>query len=404
MSSSMKSALRFLFLSILLALTAIGGWKITSSGTQTPPLITEKVSRGDLEESVLANGTLQASKLVSVGAQASGQIKILHVQLGDQVKKDQLVAEIDSRTQQNDLLNAQASLENARAAYAAQQAVVKKTEAIYKRQKTMQKRDAVSKESFQDAEAAYDAAKADLTALGAKIKAAEITVDTAKVNLNYTKIYAPIDGTVVAIVAEEGQTVNAAQTTPTIIKVAQLDTMTVEAEISEADVTRVHVGQHVYFTVLGEPHKTYEASLRAVEPAPDSIETSDSSSSSASSSSSDEAIYYNGLFDVPNPDRTLRIAMTAEVHIVLKEAKNALTIPCTALSDPLPDGRYTVRVLNADGSLETRTVSIGVNDNVRAEVTEGLSEGDTIVVSQSASADGESTTASFRRRGPPMGM
>ncbi|MFA5041399.1 MAG: biotin/lipoyl-binding protein, partial [Bdellovibrionales bacterium] len=199
--------MRYIALFCCVAVLGSGIWWYSASDEKTAPVITTKAVRADLEENVLASGTLEASKLISVGAQVSGQIKSLKVALGDKVAKGQLIAEIDSLKQQNDLLNAEASLENVRAQYAAEEAVFKKVEAAFLRQKSMRTKDAVSKESYQTAEANYESSKANLVAIGAKIREAEITVDTAKVNLGYTNITAPIDGTVVAIVTEEGQTV-----------------------------------------------------------------------------------------------------------------------------------------------------------------------------------------------------
>jgi macrolide-specific efflux system membrane fusion protein len=338
--------------------------------------------------------------MISVGAQVSGQLEHLYVGLGDKVEKGELVAEIDSMPQQNTLENAQAALENMRAQLIAKEALAKKAEAVFKRQKKMRKKDAVSEESFQAAEADYATAQADVASLTAQIKQAEIEVESAKVDLGYTKITAPISGTVVAIVTEEGQTVNANQQAPTIIKLAQLETMTIKAEISEADITRVEQGQKVRFTILGEPDHYYHASLRAIEPAPDSI-TEDTSSSST-----EEAIYYNGLFDAPNEDGKLRISMTAEVYIVLNEAKNALTIPRTALGDALGDGQYRVLVKDKKtGKAQARTVKIGINDHVNVEVLEGLSDDEEVVVGSSEITDDEAAAAAAsQRRHPPMRM
>jgi ABC-type multidrug transport system fused ATPase/permease subunit len=183
-----------------------------------------------------------------------------------------------------------------------------------------------------------ETAQANVEALKAQVEAARIAVDTAQVNLGYTRITSPIDGQVVAIVTEEGTTVNANQSAPTILIVAQVDTMTVKASISEADVTSVKPGQQVYFTILGEPDRRWHTTLRSIEPATDSISTSSTSSTSSSSTSttSATAIYYNGKLDVPNPDHLLRISMTATVHIVRSAARNALTIPAGALG---PRGR-----------------------------------------------------------------
>ena len=223
---------------------------------------------------------------MSVGAQVSGQIKILQVKLGDTVKKGQPVAEIDSTTQQNNLRNAQAGLENVRAQLAAQQVALIQAELSYKRQKELLDADAGSRQDFEAAEATRNTTRANIGALQAQIRQAAITAETAQVNLGYTKIASPIDGVVVAVVAQQGQTVNANQTTPTIIKVAQLDTVTIKSQISEADVVKVQAGQPVYFTILGEPDRRYDAKLRTVEPAPDSILTDTTSSASSSSSGS----------------------------------------------------------------------------------------------------------------------
>jgi membrane fusion protein, macrolide-specific efflux system len=374
-----------------------------------PQYLTTKAAVADLEETVLASGTLEASKLVSVGAQVSGQIKSLKVALGENVKKGQLIAEIDSLPQQNALLNARASLENVRAQRRSKEATLKLAGEVFKRQQGMLALDAVSKESYQNAEATLETTRADIAALTAQITQAEIAVDTAKVNLAYTKIVAPIDGTVVATPIEEGQTVNSTQQAPTIVKLAQLGSMTIKAKISEADITRVTLGQTVYFTILGEPDHRYYATLRAIEPAPDSISTDTSSSSSlsttsTSSTSSSSAIYFNGLFDVPNPEGKLRISMTAQVYIILNEAKGVLSIPRTALDEADAEGCCRVRVIDEAGRVVTRKVHIGINNNVSVQVIDGLQEGEQVVVGEAAAAGSESSQASRRPGPPPMGF
>lgn len=298
-----------------------------------PSYITAVAEIRDLEQTVLADGTIKAQKQVTVGAQVSGQIKALHVTLGQQVEKNQLVAEIDDLAQQNALKDAEEALKNVQAQRAAKIATQKNNQLTYQRQQQILAKGVGVRADFDSIKATLEATQAEISALDAQIAQAEIAVSTAKLNLGYTKISSPIAGTVVAIPVEEGQTVNAVQSAPTIIKVAQLDTMTVEAQISEADVVKVKTGMPVYFTILGEPEKRFSATLRAIEPAPDSIndETTTTSSSTSSSSSSSTAIYYNGLFDVANPTGALRISMTAQVYILLNQAKNAVVIPATAL-------------------------------------------------------------------------
>ncbi len=357
------------------------------------------VTRGAIEQTVMATGTLEPVTLVSVGAQVSGQLTSLKVELGQTVRKGELIAEIDSQPQQNALATAQAQLANVKAQRQEAAASLAQAQLAFQRQSTMLAADATSRADYEAAQASFKAAQAQLASLEAQINQAEVSVRTAQVNLGYTRIVSPIDGTVVAIVTKQGQTVNANQSAPTIVKVGQLGTMTVEAEISEADVIKVRPGQEVYFTVLGAPDRRYTATLRAVEPAPDSLATETTSSSSSSTSSSSTAVYYNGLFDVPNTDGDLRTSMTAQVSIVLAKADNALLVPASALQDKRPDGLWRVMVAARPGARpEPRWVKVGINNNVQAQVLSGLSEGEQVVVAEAASGAAAGAT-----QGPPPG-
>lgn len=384
----------------LIAAVAVVKWHFSPDKVPNN-FITATAVMGDLEDTVLASGTLQASKQVSVGAQVSGQIKTLKVALGDNVKAGQLVAEIDSLTQQNAVRNSEAALATAQANLRAGQASLSQVELAYKRQQQLRAADAGPQADLEAAEASYLSTLADIDALKAQMQQAAIAADTAKVNLGYTRIVAPIDGQVVAVVTQEGQTVNANQAAPTIIKLAMVDTMTVKAQISEADVTRVAPGQKVYFTILGEPDQRYEAILRSVEPAPDSIATDSSlASAAAGSNAMATAIYYNGLFDAPNPDRKLRISMTAQVYIVRAEAKGVVTIPSAALGTRNADGTTNLRLIDVEGNAVPRQVVVGLNNNVNAEIARGLSVGDKVVLGDGAAAPSV-TNPDPKRNGPP---
>jgi macrolide-specific efflux system membrane fusion protein len=376
--------LKYFLLAALLAIAAIGV-KIFFFPSHTAPVyLSAPATVGDLQDTVLASGTVKAFKQVSVGAQASGQIKVLHVALGDQVRQGQLIAEIDSMTQQNALRSAQADLANFQAQLRAANATTKQARLAFARQQTMFAQDASSREDYELAEATMNSSRANVVALAAQIDKSKIAVDTAKVNLNYTKILAPMDGVVVAVVAQQGQTVNANQATPTIIKLARMDTVTIKTQISEADVTKVKAGQKVFFTILGEPDRRYNTTLRAIEPAPNSILQDDTTGSGASASTTTTAIYYNGLLDMPNQDGKLRISMTAQVNIVLAEADKAILIPATALDKRDKDGRYTVRVLNRDGKAEARKIRVGLNTTANVQVLEGLAAGEKVVTGEAA--------------------
>jgi macrolide-specific efflux system membrane fusion protein len=405
--------LRYSLLALAVLALGIATKLVFFSAAKKPDFVTATAALADLEQAVLATGTVQAFKQVSVGAQASGQIKSLKVALGDTVKKGQLVAEIDSLTQHNSLRNAEAALANVQAQLLVKQASLQQAELSFQREKTLLAADASARATFESADAALQTARAEVTVVQAQIAQAKLTVNTAQLSLGYTQILAPIDGVVVAIVAQEGQTVNANQTTPTIIKLARLDTITVKAQISEADVVRVKPGQKVYFTILGAPNKRYTTTLRTVEPAPDSILTDTTSTTTTSAS----AIYYNGLLEVPNPDGQLRISMTAQVSIVQREAEQVLTIPSAALGERSrkkgkeggQDGGQdaTVRVVNTDGQAEPRKVKTGLNNNINVQILEGLAVGERVVVSEApaagaAAASGGSSARSAMR--PPPGM
>jgi macrolide-specific efflux system membrane fusion protein len=361
--------------------------------------ITANAARMDIEESVLASGTLKAFKTVAVGAQVSGQLKTLHVALGDKVKKGQLLAEIDPVLQQNTLKDAEAQVDNLRAQKRSRQALLKEYDLAYQRQSRMVAEDAASRADMESAQALLESTRHDISALDAQIRKAVIAVDTARANLGYTRISAPMDGVVISIDTEEGQTVVSTQSATTILTLANLDTITVRAKISEADITRVKPGLTAYFTLLGDADTRYYSKLRAIEPGPASSSTSSNSTSSSSSSS---AVYYNGLFEVPNPGNKLRVSMTAQVSIVLNEAKQALCILVSALGDKRKDGRYTVKILR-DNMPVNRAIRAGINNNVYVQVIDGLREGDKVVVGDSTSVTAAEKTTVQQPSGPPPG-
>lgn len=449
MRTKLKPVKIILIIALILALIG-AAWYFFKPKENAPNYITAEVSRGDIEDTVLATGILEATKMVSVGSQVSGQVKKMYVELGDQVKQGQLIAQIDSVRQENDLKTAEASIKNQQAQLAVKQANLAKVTAEYKRQQAMYAQDATSKAELESARASYQTAQADIVALNAQIEQSKLTLATSRENLGYTRIIAPMDGTVVAIVTEEGQTVNANQSAPTIVKLAQLDTMTVKSEISEADVMKVEQGQTVYFTTLGNSEKKHYATLKQVEPAPKSINSETNNNSSSSTST---AVYYNALFDVPNEDGKLRINMTAQVSIVLAEAKNVLTIPAAALQsanrpqrsrgqnsnestqpnqnsknaetarsprkedksnsqrpthlelspeeqnliEQAKASRAMVRVLQTDDTIKLQPVLIGLNNRVNAQVIKGLKEGDKVVIADSSDNSNDTAKRSSSR-------
>lgn len=345
--------------------------------------LTATVQRSDLENAVLATGVLQALKQVEVGAQVSGQLKSLKVVLGQTVKKGDWLAEIDPVISQNTLAQEQAKLENLQAQKLAKEVRVKQAELTWARQREMLAQDAAARQDLEGADTELRALRADAVSLDAQIRQQKLALASAQTNLSYTRIVAPIDGDVVSISTLEGQTVVASFQVPTLMKLADLSTMTVKAQVSEADVVRVKAGQPVYFTILGDPDTRYHGTLRAVQPSPEKI---------------NNAVFFNALFDVPNPERTLRVDMTAQVAILLGEAKQALTVPLTALGMRDKDGRHEVRVLLPDQRVEKRQVRVGISNNFQAQVLEGLKEGDSVITGDASALEKTDGNDSGSRR------
>jgi membrane fusion protein, macrolide-specific efflux system len=347
-------------------------WTPSQAAVEPPTVIVE---RGDLQQTVLASGALEANAMTSVGAEVSGRIQTLAVKLGDVVKKGDVIAEIDSVDQQNALKSAEASLANMQAQLKAKQADLTTAQAAVDRSDKLRAQNLLSDADLLTAQAALASAEAAIASYQAQISQAELAVESARLDLDRTSIVAPVGGTVVAVLVTEGQSVNASQTAPTIIKIADLDTMLIKAMISEADITRVSPGQNATFTILGDPKTRIKATLLSVDPAPNAITTSDTGLST-----SDNAVYYNGIFSVANPDHRLRIAMTAQVRIVIDQRKGVLTLPSSALGSAGRDGLYRVGVFDpATSKVHMAEVKVGLNNNITAEITDGLSEGDRVV-------------------------
>ncbi|ATP44929.1 macrolide transporter subunit MacA [Pseudomonas putida] len=380
-----KSRFRKFSLGIAVALVAGITLYAVQAPAKPPQYITATVERGDIENAVLATGTLQGIKQVDVGAQVSGQLRSLKVKLGDKVTEGQWLAEIDPLVLRNTLRQAEVDEDKLQAERRSSLAQLKQARRVYERYRELQADESVSRQDFENAESEYEVQQAAVRSLDAQIQSARVEIDTAKVNLGYTRINAPINGHVVGIVTQEGQTVIANQLAPVLLKLADLDTMTVKAQVSEADVIHISPGQPVYFTILGED-KRYYAKLRGTEPAPQNYAQS-TDNSDGSATKPNGAVFYNALFEVANPEHRLRISMTAQVHIVLDTAEGVLTVPVAALGARNSDGSFPVRVLDAKGFAQVRNVQAGINNNVKVQIKDGLAEGDRVVIGEPVSGE-----------------
>lgn len=346
------------------------------------PLVTEEVSRGDIEKTVLATGILKPSVQVNVGAQVNGQLKKLYVRAGDKVTKGQLLAEIDPTLQQSELRKSEAELDSAVAQKQASLFTLKQYQLELKRQRKMDSEGSGIRSTLEQAQAKVDTQVAQVKVNEAQIVQAQMSLETAKANLGYTRILAPVDGQVLGIVTKEGQTVVSSQTAPTILVLANVDTMTVQTRISETDILKVHAGQPLWFYVVADPKHRYESVMGTLQDAPNDALQDDTASTTSSQQPS--AVYYNGVFSVPNHDHVLRTSMTAQVFIVTEQARNVLRLPVVALGEPQGKDQYQVQVVNGK-TVEQRLIRVGINDRQFAEVKEGLKEGERVVSLQGSS-------------------
>ena len=309
---------------VLLALAALGaggwwGWQKAYGGKSArDQYVLATVQRGDIEDLVSATGTVQPRDYVDVGAQVSGQLKKIHVEVGSVVNTGDLLAEIDATVLSANVDARRASLRNLQATMKDKEAQLALAQLQHQRQKNLMAEDATTTEALQQAEATLRSARAQIDALKAQIDQADSSLRADEANLNYTKIYAPMSGTVVSITARQGQTLNTNQAAPTILRIADLSTMTVQTQVSEADVGKLRQDMDVYFTTLGSQGRRWNGRLRKVEPTP---------------TVTNNVVLYNALFDVPNDNRTLMTQMTAQVFFVAARAQDTLLIPASALSN-----------------------------------------------------------------------
>ena len=371
----------------LIATAVIAGvYFFTKDTDEQTSYLTEVVQRGDIEKNVVATGSIESINTVDVGAQVSGKVTRLYVTLGQQVNKGDLIADIDSTTQINMLNTRKAELAGYQAQLIARKTAYDVAQSNYNRLSKLYSQKATSLDILNTAKSTLDNAKAEMNVIQENIKQAEIEVNTAETNVGYTKITAPIDGTVISIPISEGQTVNSNQTTPTIVKIADLSKMRIKPEISEGDITKVKAGQSVSFTILSDNKKVYQAKIDSVDPATttinDNSSNSSSSGSSSSSNSSSSAVYYYANIVVDNPDQVLRIGMTTENNIKIAEAKNVLFVPNMAVQ--IQNGKTFVSVLNGNNQPEQREVEIGIQNDYQTEIKSGVAEGEEVIVSQVA--------------------
>lgn len=447
----MNSRWTWIIAAAVAVLAAWLAWQAIWGGEKAPEYQTAEVTRGDIEVSISSAGKVAPKDTVAVGAQVSGQLTELLVEAGDLVEQGQLLARIDATIAETNVEGSQAQLLELQATRKQQQATLELSKANADRAKMLFENDAMARSDFESAQAEYAIAVGRLEAVNAQIARQSSTLRAQKATLEFTNIYAPISGTVVSLEAVEGQTLNANQTAPTILTLADLTIMTVETDVSEADVLRVKPGQAAWFSTLGDSTRRWETSVRQILPTPEVL---------------NDVVLYKALLDIENPDNLLKPEMTAQVFFITGSAKNAVLVPVTALQagpqrgqrgrgqgeggreraegagregrgggmmqaeaseraggPPQDEGQRrafmearnahpdaevaTVLIMGPEGTPRPRPVLVGLKTRTQAEILFGLEPGQTVVTGevslQSAATSRNSQQGPRGPMGPPPG-
>ncbi|MBE0495690.1 MAG: efflux RND transporter periplasmic adaptor subunit [Campylobacterales bacterium] len=407
---------RLLVVIVVLGILGGGGYfgyvQYQKSQNPAPVQVHVKAFIDDIEDVVTATGTVEPHDTVDVGAQVSGQVMEILVEIGDKVEEGELLATIDATVYEAKVDGTRAQLKYQKAQMEDKKAQAALAKIVYERQKRLHAQNVTSLEAYENAELSYTSAKAQVKMLEAQIEQNESTLRAEEANLQYTRIYAPVSGTVVSVSAKKGQTLNANQSTPTILTIADLATMTVRAEVSEADIMHLQKGMRVYFRTLGS-QKRWNGTLEIVEPTP---------------TITNNVVLYNALFTVDNTAGELMTSMTAQVFFVKASARSAVLVPLSALHtlpnnaqvaqpkeaplrQPRGEGREgqrpprerpvqaptkeaLVKVVVKEGVLEERVVHVGVANRIHAQILSGVQEGELLVTSNVAK-----TTTTTRPQG-----
>lgn len=353
---------------------------------------TTPLERCTITQVVEASGTINPVNTVSVGSVVSGLIESIYVDYNSQVKKGQLLAQIDPRNFQASVEQNTAQVQNAEANMAKIQAVTEMSRKTYVRYKNLYKKNFIAKSELDQAESDYLSNKAQIASAAAQISQARANLATAKTNLGYTKIIAPVDGTIIARKIDIGQSVAASFQAPELFTIAQdLTKMQIEVSVSEADIGKVAVGQEVTYTLDGYQDSIFKGKVTQVRISPTTVSN---------------VVTYTVIVEVDNEDLKLIPGMTANVSIITHKSENVLCAPSIALKyNPNTDGtRYKNQGIWILSDKKQKRVNIetGASDDTNIEIkSKELHEGDKIITGASNVKKNDKKSD---RRGRPPGM
>lgn len=367
----------WIIVSVIVAI-AILAWLLSGKKKDTTIIFTtEAVAPTNIENSVTATGTIEAVKTVTVGTQVSGIINKLFVDYNSVVKKGQVIAELDKQNLQSQLNSAKAQLSQAQANLLSAQSDLAYQKVNYQRNKTLYNKGLISANDYEQSRLSWQTANATVAERRDAVAAAREEVSRAQTNLSYAVITSPIDGVVISKSVEEGQTVAASYSTPELFTIAKdLKDMRVIANVDEADIGGVKVGQRVTFTVDAYPNDTFEGAVTQVR---------------QEATTTNNVVTYEVVISAPNQDLKLKPGLTANVNIYTEEIKNVLSVPSKALrytpEKETVGGRKIQDVTNAKNkvwTLEGNTlvahkVTVGSTDGVHTQILGGIKNGAKVI-------------------------
>ena len=373
-SAETRSILRRPWVWLLAAtLLAAGGWYLLYGGDdvaeEQSPLRSATIGYRSLGDRVTATGTLKPSRLVEVGAQVSGQLQELHLKVGDKVSKGDLIAEIDATIQLSLLEVSREALKALEAQFAVQQSALTLAETDAARQERMKAEDATTEVELERAQDALARAQGAMVQLESRIASQRARLTSDEALLGYSRIYAPSDGTVLQVFAQEGQTLTATYVTPVILHLADLSTLTVESKVAQANIGKISPGMGVHFTTQGGQGRRWQSTLGQILPRAEIA---------------NGVVTYTALFDVDNTDSALRADMRVQVFFELTSPREVLAVPLDMVTDfgqhdPEKGTLAQARIQYPDGRIELREIALGETSHTYAEVLSGLVEGDRVV-------------------------
>lgn len=379
---------RYIFIGIIIIILLIAG-AIAVAQSKKVRYKTEKIDRCTITEFVEASGTINPVNTVSVGSTVSGLIKNIYVDFNSEVKKGQLLAQIDPANFEAQVQQNQAQISNASANLAKLQAIADFDEKQYQRYKNLYAKNFVAKSELDEKYSTYKSDLAQINSARAQINQYQASLKTAMTNLGYTKIIAPVDGTVISRKIDLGQPVAASFQAPELFTIAQdLTKMQIEVSVSEADIGKVKEGQEVKYTLDGYPDTDFFGKVTQVRLSPTTVSN---------------VVTYTVIVDVDNEDLKLKPGMTANVSIITNESVDVICVPNIALKfTPNTDGqKYKNQGIWILDKNKPKRIDIktGASDDSSTEITsKEIAEGDKVITG----ILGKKSNKNNMHRGPRM--